>query len=375
MPSSTEISSKIPLLIQQQTHLDQACDAIGEHSQIAIDTEFVRTKTYAPHLGLLQITAGELTVCIDPLADLDMGRLWDLLFDPKRMSILHSGKQDMEVMWFERGTVITNLMDTQICAGLLGHPAQIGYAGLAAELLNVDISKDQTRTDWSRRPLTDAQLRYAAEDVVHLPKLHELLKQQLIDKGRYEWALEDSAALSDISLYKPDPESAWRRVKSIPYIPSEQQARARALSEWRENRAVELDKPRQWILADKTLLQIADANPADAAALERLSEVPPPVARKQGRKLLSILAAANAAFARGEVSYQQQIPDRDLDKALSKKLTGFVREQAEQLGFAAEILASKRDIHALLRGNTNSRVTTGWRKTIIGDQLIAELAS
>ena len=281
----------------------------------------------------------------------------------------------MEVMWFERGTVISNLMDTQICAGLLGHPAQIGYAGLSSELLNVAISKDQTRTDWSRRPLTDAQLHYAAEDVVHLPKLHELLKQQLIDKGRYEWALEDSAALSDISLYKPDPESAWRRVKSIPYIPSDQQARARALSEWRENRAVELDKPRQWILADKTLLQIADANPADASALERLSEVPPPVARKQGRKLLSILAAANAAFTRGEVSYQQQIPDRDLDKALSKKLTGIVREQAEQLGFAAEILASKRDINALLRGSTKSRVTTGWRKAIIGDQLIAELAS
>ena len=127
----------LPSLIERQPDLDQVCAEISAHRQIAIDTEFVRTNTYAPMLGLLQVRAGDVTVCVDPLAGLDMSHCWELLFDAQRTNILHSAKQDMEVMWFEEGAIIRNLIDTQICAGLLGYPAQIGYAGLAAELLNI----------------------------------------------------------------------------------------------------------------------------------------------------------------------------------------------------------------------------------------------
>ena len=361
--------NKLPLLIERQPDLDQVCAEITNHQQIAIDTEFVRTNTYAPQLGLLQIHAGDLTACVDPLAGLDMQALWELLFDPERTNILHSGKQDMEVMWFTEGAIIRNLADTQICAGLLGYPAQIGYAGLAADLLNVEINKDQTRTDWSRRPLSEAQLRYAAEDVLHLPKMFKIMEERLHELGRYEWAVEDSTELCQISLYKPEPADAWQRVKSIPFMPTAQQARARALATWRETRAVASNKPRQWIMGDKALLQLVTENPANEAALGGLGELPASLARSQGRKLINILGAANDAFAQGDMKLQQQTFDVEKEKIVGKKLSKLVRAKAEQLGIAAEVLASKRDINALIRDSAHARVLRGWRYEIIGQEL------
>ncbi len=356
----------IPLLIEEQAHLDQACEIISTYDQVVIDTEFVRTNTYAPHLGLVQIAAGDTIICIDPLADMDMGHCWGLLFDPARANILHSGSQDMEVLWYTCKQVIQNLIDTQVCSALLGYPAQIGYAGLAKELLGVDISKDQTRTDWTRRPLTNAQLKYAAEDVKHLGKMHTILKQRLTDLGRYEWALEDSRMLCNTNLYKPAPDKAWQRLKSIPFLPVDQQTRARALAAWREQRAVNSDKPRGWILSDKALLNMAEQNPTSLTALNGINDLPQGLIHHQGERLLNVITDANKALASGTVSYEQIFPDRDKDKALLKKLSAIVRAEAEKLGIANEIVASKREIQALMRGEDNSRIINGWRNALIG---------
>jgi ribonuclease D len=279
----------------------------------------------------------------------------------------------MEVLWYTCGKIIPNLIDTQICSALLGYPAQIGYAGLAADLVNADIAKSQTRTDWSRRPLTDAQLHYAAEDVEHLTQMHEILKRRLNDLGRYEWALEDSRGLCNTDLYKPAPDKAWQRLKSIPFLPAEQQARARALAVWREQRAVTVDKPRGWILSDKALLQLAERNPETLPSLEDIEALPHGVIRNQGKKLLAILVEANRALAAGDVSYQQISPDRDKDKALGKKLSAIVRATAEELEIANEVLGSKRDIQALISGNGSSRIMSGWRYALIGEAMLAEI--
>lgn len=359
-----------PPLIQNQTDLDQLCDHLSAYDQVAVDTEFVRTNTYAPHLGLLQLSADGVTVCVDPLQDLSMDQLWQLLFDPARRNILHSAKQDLEVMWFDRNDIIHNLIDTQVCAALLGYPAQIGYAGLLSELLNIDIAKTQTRTDWSRRPLTDAQLHYAAEDVAHLPEMHSILQERLQQLGRYEWAVQDSQALCNIKFYKPDPSAAWQRLKGIPFLPPAEQARARALATWREARAVAADKPRGWILSDKALLQLATANPQHADRLQQIDDLAPAVIRNQGKKLLHILASTNDSFANGEIEIDQFKVDIDREKSLSKKMSTLIREEAEKLGIAAEVLASKRDITALIRGAADTRVTSGWRQEIVGDKLL-----
>lgn len=370
MPTQNKNTS-LPLLIERQEDLDSVCELLSGCTQVAVDTEFMRTNTYAPRLGLLQLATPGMTVCVDPLAGLETEALWKLLFDPRRVNVMHSAKQDLEVMWFERHAIIHNLIDTQLCAALLGYPAQIGYAGLLNELLGIEIGKTQTRTDWSRRPLSKAQLEYAAEDVVHLPEMLEILFERLRAAGRYDWALEDSLALCSVELYRPEPAEAWQRLKAIPFLPPEQQARARALAAWREARAVSADKPRGWILSDKALLQLATENPQRPDQLRQIDDLPATVIRKQGDKLLNILSAADKAFAEDNSAFRQAKPDIEREKALAKRMTKLVREAAEHLGIAAEVLASKRDINALIRGATDARVLSGWRREIIGEQLLA----
>jgi ribonuclease D len=370
MPAPT----RFPLLIEQQNDLDALCAELAAHDRVALDTEFVRTNTYAPQIGLLQLATNGLAVCVDPLANLDMQYIWTLLFDRQRTSIVHSAKQDLELLWFSRGDIIHNLVDTQICAGLLGYPAQIGYAGLLKELLSIEIGKTETRTDWTRRPLTEQQLKYAAEDVVHLPELFGILSTRLQEQGRYAWAVEDSLALCDVSLYQPVPDDAWQKIKSIPFLPPAQQARAVRLASWRESRAVEANKPRQWIISDAAILQLASSSPANIRELEKIADLPPALARKYGSGLLEILNAADNAFADDNTRFTQQAVDISREKVLSKRLLERVAAIAKALGIVPEILASRRDINALLRNPATSRVTQGWRRVIIGEALLADLS-
>lgn len=372
MPTPNPPPSNLPLLINTQPDIDRLCELIADCSSVGLDTEFVRTRTYAPQLGLIQIAAGDTAVCVDPLAELDDATLWELIFDPQRAHIMHSATQDLEVMWFHRGAIIRNLIDTQICAALLGYQPQIGYAGLVDDLAGVSLGKEHTRTDWTRRPLSEGQIDYAAKDVVYLQGMHDILKERLTDLGRYDWALEDSAALCDLNLYKPDIDNAWQRIKSIPFLPGDQQARAMELAAWRETRAVKLDKPRKWVMDDKALLEIAIANPQSADALAQLDSVPDGLARRQGSYLLERLQTAEAAYTAAPDQYRQQFPDRDKDKAQSKALAKLVREKAEVLQIPAEVLGSKREISALLRGD-QSKLSSGWRHQLIGKELLAAL--
>jgi len=365
--------SAFPPLLSAQADIDRACAAMADAPRISFDTEFVRTRTYAPRLGLLQVGVGTHCLCIDPLGTAQLEDFWAQLFDGARAIILHAGKQDMELLWFERGRVLSNLVDTQACAALLGYPAQIGYAGLVQEVLGIAVSKEQTRTDWTRRPLSEAQLAYAAADVEHLALLHDRLQSRLEPLGRYAWALEDSAALSDPALYRPAPETAWQRIRSVPYLPGPQQARLRALAAWRETLAVEVDKPRQWILDDAGLLELAADNPPDTQALGQLAKVPPAVARKQGKSILAALEHGNAQYAAQPEAFSQSEPDSEADKTRMKQLMRRVRSVAEELGIAPEVLASKRDLNTLLRDPEHCRVLSGWRLEVIGRELQAAL--
>jgi ribonuclease D len=366
-------ASSLPLLIDTQPHIDRLCELIADSSAIGLDTEFVRTRTYAPQLGLIQIAAGDTAVCVDPLAELDDAKLWQLIFDSDRTNIMHSATQDLEVMWFHRGEILNSLIDTQVCAALLGYQPQIGYAGLVDDLAGVSLDKEHTRTDWTRRPLSTGQIDYAAKDVVYLNGMHDILRERLDNLGRYEWALEDCAALCNVNLYKPDIDNAWQRIKSIPFLPGEQQARAMELAAWRESRAVKLDKPRKWVTDDKVLLDIAQANPQNTDALASLESVSDGLARRQGSYLLERLQKADAAYAAAPDQYRQQIPDRDKDKAQSKALSKIVRAKAEELQIPAEVLGSKREISALIRGERSGKLASGWRYKVVGAELVAAL--
>ena len=265
------------------------------------------------------------------------------------------------------------IIDTQIAAGLLGYPAQAGYATLVQEIIGVALDKDQTRTDWSRRPLTAAQIKYAGDDVRYLGELHVRLRNDLQTADRYEWALEDSARLVDPEHYVSRPEDAWRRLSGTDFMPVPVQARAHRLAAWRERRAQQTNRPRQWILADKGLLAMANANPGDENRLSELQGVPPSVVRKQGPALLEILSLANEDFSSGRVKLRQASKSEAPNPKTLKRLAAIVSATALELGVVPETLGTRRDLAALMRGERDIKLLTGWRLGVIGETLLEDL--
>jgi ribonuclease D len=360
-------------LVAGQADLDAACAAIARHETLPLDTEFARTDTYRSRLCLIQAGTPEGLFCIDTLADLDLAGLWQAIAAPGRMKILHAAKQDMEVFLQRFGAPPGPMFDTQIAAALLGHAPQAGYATLVEAELGVRLDKTQTRTDWSRRPLTAAQIEYAANDVAYLPELAGRLRGRLVEAGREAWALEDSAALLDPSIYGVHPERAFERLSGLEYQPAPVQARARRLAAWREERASRSDRPRQWILADAALMALATANPRDVAAIEALGVLAPGLVRNSGEALLGELRQADADLAAGSLNLAQQARPAPTDNGQIKRLGAVVQKVAGELGVAPEILATRGDMAAMLRGARDVRPLRGWRRAVIGDALLAAL--
>jgi ribonuclease D len=357
-------------LIDDQAQLNEWCEQLRGQSVIALDTEFMRTDTYYPKLCLIQIAIDDDLACIDVLAEIDTKELRRILFNESTLKIFHAAKQDLEVCYATYGHVLGPIIDTQIAAGLLGYPAQIGYANLVQEIIGITLDKGQTRTDWSRRPLTDAQIRYAGDDVRYLAELHEKLRTNLQAAGRYSWALEDSARLVDAEHYVLRPEDAWRRLSGLQYLPGPVQVRAHGLAAWRERRAQQINRPRQWVLADKGLMAVAKADPRDETGLSELPGLPPGVIRKQGPSLLAELSQANEDYSSGRVRLRQASKSEAPNPRILKSLSAIVSAKATELGVAPETLGTRRDLTALMRGERNIKLLTGWRSSIIGTELL-----
>jgi ribonuclease D len=340
---------------------------------IGIDTEFMRETTFVPELCLLQIATAEAIWCADPLDRAgepagELGELLRVLAD--RCWVVHSGRQDMEVLYLGAGVLPREVFDTQVAAALLGHAPQLGYAALMAELFGVSIAKLHTRADWRRRPLSRELLEYAAEDVEYLLAARERLEERLAALGRLEWARQDSAELLDASLYAPDPEAAIERLKGARYLRGPARRIAASLAAWREAEALRLNRPRQWILKDATLLEIAVAAPENQGALARVASLPPKTAKRAGRQLIGLVAAAKAAK---DDDYRP--PDRPDEghRERIRELQGRVAAVASRLGIVPEVLASRKELAAALGGVRDLRVFRGWRRELIGDELLAAL--
>jgi ribonuclease D len=362
-------------LIQDSGALEAALFRLHGADRLALDTEFMRESTYHPQLCLVQIGTESDCCLIDPLAGLDLAPLHELLRDRSRLKILHAARQDLEVLQLAGGAVPGPLFDTQIAAALLGFAPQVGYAELVARQLGHSIDKGQTRTDWSRRPLTPAQLAYAADDVRHLLTLHTDLQAALAAQGRTEWMAEEAGACEDPALYRTDPALAWRRLKGLNRLQPAEQSTARALARWREQRAIESNKPRGWILADEALYAIAARAPQSIHALEDIPSLPPGVVRKRGEELLALVQTARA----DESGVPLSAPRRPLPEEMAQAagLLKIVREVATELGIGAELLATRKDIEAIAFGSSapgDSPVMRGWRRNVVGEKLLAALA-
>ena len=358
-------------------HIADTADAVtdlaaslAESASIGLDTEFLRERTYRAELCLLQLSAGNDAVCVDPLAVTDLGALAGPLTADGAVKVMHASRQDLEVLLPAVG-LVRPVFDTQIAAALAGFAAQVGYAELVRRLLGVELPKTHTRTDWSRRPLSPEQIEYALDDVRHLVPLRLTLEEQLDKLGRLSWLAEELAGLADSRALATDPQEAWRRLKGLRGLDSARERLAQGLAAWRERRAMERNRPRGWILDDAALRELIVRVPRSIAALQASAEVPEGVVRHCGEELLAIIAAADVPNPAPALDMRQR-PD-PARNALVKKLGAVVQATATELSISPEVLATRRDLERLAEGGRDIPALQGWRLPVIGARLLSAI--
>lgn len=357
-------------IISDRARLEDFAAALASAPGIALDTEFLRERTYRPQLCLLQLACTGTALCVDPLADLPLEVLRPALTRPGAQKILHAARQDLEVLWPVFGA-LDEVYDTQIAAGLAGLPAQVGYSELVRRLLGVDLPKGQTRTDWSRRPLTEAQVQYAIDDVVHLQSLRDVLDEQLDRLGRRAWLTEELTDLAREDRLFVDPDKAWERLRWAGELDPDRLRLLQKLAAWRERRAIDRDRPRSWILDDSGLRGIVLRVPRTAQELAGVPDLTPGFVERSGDAVLAVVEESRLPASLPPPS-QRPRPDPAL-QARIKRLGSVVQEQARTLGLAPELLATRRDLEAIARGTPAREALTGWRGALLGDALATAL--
>ncbi len=358
-------------VITTNPELEAFAAHLARAPRIALDTEFLRERTYRAQLCLVQVASAERAGCIDPLALPDLKVLAQVLTAPGVVKVMHASRQDLEVLLPLTG-LTAPVFDTQIAAALTGLPAQVGYAEAVRRLLGQELPKAHTRTDWSRRPLSPEQITYALDDVHYLLPLAERLHEELERRGRLPWLHEELAGLADPSSLSVAPEEAWRRLKGLRDLDAGRDRLMRALAAWRERAAVEHNRPRGWILDDAVLREIVQQVPRTIAALETIPEMPPGLARRRGAELLAMVADAQIEDPPPPLPGRPR-PD-PARTALTKKLSGIAQAVATELQIAPEVLATRRDLEQLVEGRRDGALLHGWRRPVLGEQLLAALS-
>ncbi len=357
-------------LIDTAAGLRALADQIAESPWVAMDTEFMREKTYFPQLCLVQIATPDHIACIDPVALPDLGPLAGLLHDPSVLKVFHSASQDLEVLYLVTGRVPTPVFDTQLAASLLGYGEQVGYGNLVQAVLQIELDKTQSRTDWSRRPLKAEQLSYAKDDVRHLVELYSRLHGELEALGRTTWLAPEMEAITRPELYQPHPEDAWRRVSGHKRLKPRDLAVLREIAAWRENEARRLDRPRRWIISDDLLLLIAKIRPADPEALHGLRGFPKGLGTEPARQLLlAVQRGVDLPREAWPALIPRAKPLTEAEEVVADLTMALLREIARQQRIGPEAVGGRRDIVALMRGEQEARLARGWRHQVAGREL------
>ncbi|HEY4339795.1 MAG TPA: ribonuclease D [Steroidobacteraceae bacterium] len=358
------------MMINEREALEALAERLTRAAAIALDTEFLRERTYRAELCLLQIADAEGPLCVDPLALTDLSALRAALVGGSAVKVMHACRQDIEVLLPPVGFVAP-VFDTQIAAALTGMPAQIGYAELVRRVTGRELSKAHTRADWSHRPLSPEQIDYALDDVRYLLPIRDHLIGELTRLGRMSWLQEELAALGDPTDYAVDPEQAWLRIRSFKGLDADRSRLAKVLAAWRERRADERNRPRGWILDDAVLRDIVVRVPRNLDELAALAGIQPGFVKHNGTELLGLIEAAQLPAVLPRVN-SRGAPDPQ-KAALVKRLVTVHLAVATELNVPPEILATRRDLEQLADGRPDTAVMSGWRREVIGQRLRAAL--
>ena len=351
---------------------DFCSDAAG-HPYITVDTEFLRERTYYSKLCLIQIAypgeGDENAVLVDPLsADISLEPLYDLFRNEAVVKVFHAARQDLEIFFIDAGVIPKPLFDTQLAAMVCGFGDQVGYETLVRKVAKQSLDKSSRFTDWSRRPLTDAQKTYALADVTHLRVIYEKLAAKLAKNKRAHWVEEELQTLTNPETYITRPEEAWKRVKTRTNS-ARMLGIVRALAEFREAHAQSKNIPRNRVFKDDALIELASTKPQSFDDLQR-SRLLLREARK-GDIAKGILAAVASALAL-QPEYLPQVDKKedapDSNPALSEMLRVLLKAKTEHLGVAAKLVAAASDLDAMAAGERNLDMLRGWRAEVFGDE-------
>jgi ribonuclease D len=360
------------VLITDSRDLADFCKRLEGAPYVAVDTEFLREKTYWPKLCLVQVAYDDQAAAIDPLAqNIDLDPLFDLMDDQDTLKVFHSASQDMEVFFSVAGRIPEPIFDTQVAAMVAGYGEQVGYATLASQIVGVTLDKSSQLTDWSRRPLSDRQIEYALGDVTHLCTIYEELEERLEETGRASWVSEEMAALADVSSYQVDPRGAYRRVR-IRRPSRKALAVLREVVAWREETAQRRNLPRNWVIRDDALVEISTHAPRNVADLSRVRGMHDNMAN--GRDGKDLLDAVQRALDMPQNEWPEVPPRRPTirgHEALVALLQTLLRLRCEDHDVAPKLVATRDELDRIATTNDEDlRPLQGWRRELFGNDAL-----
>jgi ribonuclease D len=359
-------------LITTSSALNEACARLARHPFVTVDTEFMRESTYYPKLCLIQLASPDDVYLVDPLADgIVLDDFLALMRNPNIVKVFHSGRQDLEILWHMDQCIPAPVFDTQVAAMVCGYGDSVSYEQLAHDLAKARIDKSSRFTDWSRRPLSDAQLHYAQSDVTHLRDVYLALAGQLAQTGRTHWLEDEMKILTSPTTYDLQPGDAWMRLRGRVRKPKEL-AILIELAAWREVEARGRDVPRSRVLKDDAVIDVATSAPRTVEALGQLRSIPSGFERSRAGG--EILAAVERGLARDPKALpsNERNGRKNFNPATVELLKVLLKMTCEAEGVAAKIIASVDDLEAIAENDqADVPALQGWRREIFGERALA----
>jgi ribonuclease D len=359
-------------LVTRTEDLAGACERLSRHPYVTVDTEFLRETTFWPKLCVVQMAGPDEAVVIDALADgLDLAPFFALMNDEKIVKVFHAARQDVEICWHRAKTIPHPIFDTQVAAMVLGHGDSVSYDQLVQRLTGDQIDKSLRFTDWSRRPLSQAQFDYAVSDVTHLRDVYLKLSADLERGQRSDWVQEEMSILTSPQTYSAEPERAWERLKSRVRRPKELGV-LMEVAAWREREAQSRDVPRQRVIKDDAVMEVAQQQPKTAEELGRLRALPKGYERSRAGE--QIIAAVLAGLGRDPKTLPKIVRDKPLSNGASatvELLKVLLRMTSERHGVAAKVIATIDDLERIaVDENADVPALKGWRREMFGNEAL-----
>ncbi len=353
--------------------LTELCKELNSKSYIAIDTEFLRERTYRPQLCLVQVKSEQTLACIDAQAIDDLSPLMDVLHNPDITKVLHAASQDLEIFYLlSKGKVPAPIFDTQLAAPLLGYNEQIGYGNLVNEMLDISLSKAHTRADWTRRPLPDKQIDYALDDVIYLEQLYVKMHAALTERDRLDWLSPEFREWEKPAKYDQPAGQRWLKVRNIQRYKGAALSCIQALAEWREIKARELNRPRNWLVKDDVLCSIAQLQPDSLDELNHVRGLDAKSRQRFGKEIVELINEAKARTPEPLPPFSKKKKLNAVSLSRIQLLNAWAHQRASELDINATILAPPKILEKCVTSGCEEALH-GWRSPLLLEDFSAIL--